>query len=275
MTTIALKGDGSALVLVGECRGHLGASLYLREIAGRTNGAPPPVDLEAERRNGDFVRRQISAGHVVSCHDVSDGGLLVAVAEMALASATPTGNMRGALLHLDDDPSPHALAFGEDQGRYVLEVAQDEADALMAAADAAGVPTRRIGTLRGRSVDGQWRADDIARRAPTESRGVASQLYGGLDSFRRRGSGAERGSDHADAGGRYRAPDQGSDADAQVTIEDLRGDGDHYAAMVVSKEFKGKSRVQQHQMVYKALQGRMGDALHALALQTDVPEGLD
>ncbi len=63
--------------------------------------------------------------------------------------------------------------------------------------------------------------------------------------------------------------------DAQVTIEDLRGDGDHYAAMVVSKEFKGKSRVQQHQMVYKALQGRMGDALHALALQTDVPEGLD
>lgn len=63
--------------------------------------------------------------------------------------------------------------------------------------------------------------------------------------------------------------------DAQVTIEDLRGDGDHYAAMVVSKKFEGKSRVQQHQMVYKALQGRMGDALHALALQTGVPEGLD
>ena len=60
--------------------------------------------------------------------------------------------------------------------------------------------------------------------------------------------------------------------DAQVMIEDLRGDGDHYAAMVLSKEFEGKSRVQQHQMVYKALQGRMGDALHALALQTGVPE---
>ncbi len=63
--------------------------------------------------------------------------------------------------------------------------------------------------------------------------------------------------------------------DAQVTIEDLRGDGDHYAAMVVSREFAGKSRVQQHQMVYKALQGRMGDALHALALQTGVPEDVD
>lgn len=63
--------------------------------------------------------------------------------------------------------------------------------------------------------------------------------------------------------------------DAQVMIEDLRGDGDHYAAMVVSREFAGKNRVQQHQMVYKALQGRMGDALHALALQTGVPEDVD
>ena len=152
MATIALKGDGNALVLVGECRGHLGASLYLREIAGRTNGAPPPVDLEAERRNGDFVRRQISAGHVVSCHDVSDGGLLVTVAEMALASATPTGNMRGALLHLVDDPPLYALAFGEDQGRYVLEVSEDEADALMAAADSDGVPMRRIGRCGGAAL---------------------------------------------------------------------------------------------------------------------------
>jgi stress-induced morphogen len=60
--------------------------------------------------------------------------------------------------------------------------------------------------------------------------------------------------------------------DARVTIEDLRGDGDHYAAYVVSSAFKGKSRVQQHQLVYKALQGRVGNELHALALQTSPPE---
>jgi stress-induced morphogen len=59
--------------------------------------------------------------------------------------------------------------------------------------------------------------------------------------------------------------------DAQVRIDDLRGDGDHYAAIIVSAAFKGKSRVQQHQMVYQALQGRMGNELHALALQTAVP----
>lgn len=60
--------------------------------------------------------------------------------------------------------------------------------------------------------------------------------------------------------------------DAEVTIEDLRGDGDHYAALVVSKAFEGKSRVQQHQMVYAALKGKMGGELHALALQTQTPE---
>jgi stress-induced morphogen len=59
--------------------------------------------------------------------------------------------------------------------------------------------------------------------------------------------------------------------DAQVRIEDLRGDGDHYAAYVVSAAFRGKTRVQQHQMVYEALQGRMGGELHALALQTSAP----
>lgn len=60
--------------------------------------------------------------------------------------------------------------------------------------------------------------------------------------------------------------------DAKVTIDDLRGDGDHYAAHVVSASFKGKTRVQQHQMVYQALKGRMGNELHAMALQTSAPE---
>ena len=65
---------------------------------------------------------------------------------------------------------------------------------------------------------------------------------------------------------------KGATPDARVTIEDLRGDGDHYAALVVSAAFKGKTRVQQHQMVYNALQDKMGTTLHALALQTSVPE---
>src|SRR5208337_224365 len=73
---LALKRDGDAVILIGDTGGQLGASLYLREIEGREAGPPPPVDLAAERGNGDFVRAQIRAGTVAACHDLSDGGLL-------------------------------------------------------------------------------------------------------------------------------------------------------------------------------------------------------
>jgi phosphoribosylformylglycinamidine synthase len=125
---------GLELVLVGESKGELGRSLYLREILGREDGAPPVVDLAAERKNGDFVRAQILAGRVAACHDASDGGTLVAVAEMALA-----GNA-GAELTAQGGAE---FWFGEDQARYVLAVR--DAAALLAAAREAGIPAQRIG----------------------------------------------------------------------------------------------------------------------------------
>jgi phosphoribosylformylglycinamidine synthase len=138
---IALRA-GLELILVGETRGELGQSLWLREICGREEGAPPPVDLRAERANGDFVRSQILAGQVAACHDLSDGGLLVALAEMALAGDT------GVAL------TPHASGsgfwFGEDQARYILAVA--DAASTLAAAATAGIPAEHIGTARGNSL---------------------------------------------------------------------------------------------------------------------------
>jgi phosphoribosylformylglycinamidine synthase len=137
--TLAFKAAGEAILLVGEVTGWLGQSLYLRDICGREEGAPPPVDLAAERRNGDFVRALIGEGLVSAVHDVSDGGLLVALAEMAMASGL------GAAL---DAPAAqlaaHAFWFGEEQARYVVTAAAPEA--LIARAAAAGVPLRRIGT---------------------------------------------------------------------------------------------------------------------------------
>jgi phosphoribosylformylglycinamidine synthase subunit PurL len=139
---LALKRDGDTLVLIGETRGHLGASLYLREILGREAGPPPPVDLAAERRNGDFVRTEIRSRRVVACHDLADGGLFVAIAEMAMAGG------RGVVLDPLPPGLPRAAAlFGEDQGRYLAETA--EPDALLAAARAAAVPARVIGTVGG------------------------------------------------------------------------------------------------------------------------------
>jgi phosphoribosylformylglycinamidine synthase len=142
MATLVFKAAGEAIVLVGETRGHLGCSLYLREILKREDGAPPPVDLAAERRNGDFIRRQIERGAVTAAHDLSDGGLLVALAEMALASGI------GAEIAVPDKTPPwHAWLFGEDQGRYLLTTR--DAPALLVAAKAAGVAAATVGKTGG------------------------------------------------------------------------------------------------------------------------------
>ncbi len=130
------------LVLVGATEGWLGQSLWLREIAGREEGAPPPVDLAAERRNGDFVRTQILAGTVAACHDLADGGLLVAVAEMAMG-----GHTGATLAAPPAGTAAHGWWFGEDQARYLLAV-QGSAS-LLEAAVAAGVPAMKIGRSGG------------------------------------------------------------------------------------------------------------------------------
>ncbi len=141
----ALPGPGQDLVLIGETEGHLGASIYLRDIEGRSDGAPPPVDLEIERRNGDFVREKIREGVLTACHDLSDGGLAVGLAEMALA-----GDCGADITGAEQEPGNPPLAawlFGEDQARYLVTTAQ--ADALLAAAVEVGVPARVIGQTGG------------------------------------------------------------------------------------------------------------------------------
>jgi phosphoribosylformylglycinamidine synthase subunit PurL len=139
--SLAFKRAGEAILLVGETKGHLGSSLYLREIGGSEEGAPPPVDLAAERRNGDAVRAEIFAGGVTACHDLSDGGLLVAIAEMAMAGGV------GATVTAPDAFVSHAFWFGEDQGRYVLTTTDPEG--LTARLGAAGAPVLRLGTTGG------------------------------------------------------------------------------------------------------------------------------
>jgi len=132
---LALR-PGLDIVLIGHTEGHLGQSLWLREIAGLEAGPPPPLDLAAERANGEFVRRAILAGEVAACHDLSDGGLLVALAEMAMAGDC------GATL--DCEFTSAAQWFGEDQGRYLLAVA--DGAAFVAAAP---VPAVKIGRSGG------------------------------------------------------------------------------------------------------------------------------
>ena len=145
--SLAFKAEGEAILLLGETQGWLGQSLYLREICGREEGAPPPVDLVEERENGDAVRALIAGGRVTAVHDLSDGGLLVALAEMAMASGI------GAALDAPPSDTPaHAYWFGEDQARYLVTVPAADAEAVIAIARTAGVLAARIGTTGGAAI---------------------------------------------------------------------------------------------------------------------------
>lgn len=137
------------IVLVGARAGHLGQSIYQRDILGTVAGAPPKVDLSAERCNGDFVRTAIRAGRLSAVHDLSDGGLLVAVAEMAMGSENGT---IGATLTPSGDLPLHAWAFGEDQACYAVTMATDNVDSFLNDAQKAGVPVSVIGTTGGSSL---------------------------------------------------------------------------------------------------------------------------
>jgi phosphoribosylformylglycinamidine synthase len=133
------------VVLIGATTGWLGQSLWLREVAGREDGAPPPVDLAVEKANGDFVRTHILNGTIRACHDVSDGGVLVALAEMAMASGVGARMMT----HPRDIPG-HAFWFGEDQARYLVAVPDHVA--FVRLAEAAGIPAVRLGTSGGQDL---------------------------------------------------------------------------------------------------------------------------
>jgi phosphoribosylformylglycinamidine synthase len=142
--TLAFKPGDEVVILLGTEGTHLGQSLYQKHITGEFQGAPPPVDLQRERLAGAFIKGLVEAGRVQTVHDISDGGMLVACAEMALAGK------RGFSLHPFPDQSVrHAAAFGEDQGRYLLATSKAEAEKILAEAHALGLPARLAGVVGG------------------------------------------------------------------------------------------------------------------------------
>jgi phosphoribosylformylglycinamidine synthase II len=145
MATLAFKAEGHDIFIVGaprSCGTHLGRSIWLRDVLGREAGPPPPVDLAHEKAAGDFVRGLIRDRLVSAVHDLSDGGLAVALAEMAMASGI------GASIDPPSGSSATATFFGEDQGRYVV-TASGTADTILQRAQRSGVSVQRIGRTGG------------------------------------------------------------------------------------------------------------------------------
>ena len=147
MARVGGAKDGDAVVLFGGDGAHLGQSAYMRDCLEQTDGPPPPVDLAIERRNGDFIRSAIGNGQFSSCHDISDGGMAICLAEMAIASD------KGMDIEISQNDGPlHAQLFGEDQARYVATIPADLANFVCLNAEGAGVPFRIIGTVSGQEL---------------------------------------------------------------------------------------------------------------------------
>ncbi|KQZ31925.1 phosphoribosylformylglycinamidine synthase [Mesorhizobium sp. Root552] len=153
MARIGFAAENQMIVLVGAPPSwgtHLGQSIFLRNIHGRAEGGAPPVDLAHEKRVGDHVRNLIASGIVTACHDLSDGGLAVALAEMAMASGI------GATIPGLTEADPAAMFFGEDQGRYLLTLSIDpqgaEWEQLAAEQKKLGIFAPWIGTTGGREL---------------------------------------------------------------------------------------------------------------------------
>jgi phosphoribosylformylglycinamidine synthase II len=143
-STIGFKDEGETLVLLGHSTGHIDQSLWLEICHGRREGPPPRVDLAVERRLGTLVRDLIASGKATAVHDISDGGALVAIAEMALA-----GNI-GAEVKLPSAANPAAVLFGEDQGRMLVTTRWPES--VRAIANAAQIFAIEVGTTGGDAI---------------------------------------------------------------------------------------------------------------------------
>ena len=141
---VGFCAQDEAIVLVGDTAGWLGQSIYLRDVCGRAEGAPPPVDLAAERRNGDAVRSLIAQGLISACHDLSDGGLALALAEMAMASG-----IGAVVAQADSDIPLLGWLFGEDQSRYLIACAESNLAAVVSHLRTQGAAAGRIGRTGG------------------------------------------------------------------------------------------------------------------------------
>jgi phosphoribosylformylglycinamidine synthase II len=145
MVTNGFSEENESIVLIGSTKGHLGATLWLKEIAGLERGSAPTVNLDSELENGNFVRSLIHQGAVTACHDISGGGLIVAVAKMALS-----GNIGCKISILSDSSNTISWLFGEDQARYLITT--KTAGKVLEYADTASIPAYHIGTTGGTAL---------------------------------------------------------------------------------------------------------------------------
>jgi len=143
---MGFKDDGDLGLVLGEDKGELGGSEYLQMQYGLVRGKPPVIDLEREKALQELVRELIRAGLLKSAHDISEGGLAIALAECALCGE------RGVEVDLTTSQRPDIALFSESQGRAVVSISSNNLDAVLTAAEKYGVPATVLGTVGGESL---------------------------------------------------------------------------------------------------------------------------
>lgn len=167
----AFTNENDVVLVIGETKGHLGSSIYLREIEGKEEGAPPPVNLETERKHGEFVRNLIENKLITACHDISDGGLLVALAEMAMP------NEIGISVNLTSNIPAFAYYFGEDQGRYIISTQASNAAAIVQQAKEQNIAVDVLGNTGGTDINLQDAGSIAVSDLKTAHEGVLPGLF--------------------------------------------------------------------------------------------------
>ena len=163
MATVAFKGAGQTVLLIGETKDELGMSLYQREITGTEDGLPPHVDLNLERRNGDFIRALIENSQLDTCHDLSDGGLIAGLCDMAISGGV------GVNVKVESDLPLHVSLFSETQARYLVAADADTAEQIRMEAKDAGIPVAVLGETGGERVTVNDGAVDLSLKELTEA----------------------------------------------------------------------------------------------------------
>ncbi|WP_208435876.1 phosphoribosylformylglycinamidine synthase subunit PurL [Bartonella phoceensis] len=147
MATTSGMQNGDSIVLIGVCGSHLGQSIYARNILNINTGAPPHVDLQLEKKHGEFVRDVIHRGFVHAAHDISDGGLAIALAEMVIQAG------KGIKAKLSNKVPHHAELFGEDQARYLLSIKPHTLNHLKELAQESAISVTELGRVEGNSLN--------------------------------------------------------------------------------------------------------------------------
>ena len=248
MITMDFKEINNLILIIGKTEGHMDQSLFLRSILDEKNGPPPEINLFNEKNNGETLLQLIKNDFIKSAHDVSLGGILTAISKMCIKSNKGFEFNKPKFLMSEIE-----YFFSEDQGRYIVEINPKDLKKVTNILEKNSVHYDEIGKIVEKDLVINKKTKVTIDELKSYNTNWLKKVYELIMAMDLK---------EIEKHIKEALPD------ALVEIQDLAGDGNHYSATVTSSQFSGKSKIEQHKMVYNSLKGKMGNELHALAIKT-------